>query len=48
MHLEDIQMEKKDVLHVNYVKLSVQPKLLQSSQQQEMMVVEKLRDMILI
>ena len=48
MHLEDIQMERKDVLPVNCVKLSAQPKLLQSSQQPEMMVVEKLRDMILI
>jgi len=47
MHLEDIQMVRKDVLHVNCVKLSVQPKLLQSSQRPEMMVVEKLRDMIL-
>ena len=31
MHLEDIPMEKKDVLHVSYVKLCVQHKQLQSS-----------------
>jgi hypothetical protein len=46
--LEDIQMEKKDVLLVNYVKLFVLLKQLQLSQLQEKMEVEKQLDMILI
>ena len=48
MHLEDIQMEKKDVLHVNYVKLFVLLKLSQLNLPKEKMEAEKLLDMILI
>ena len=48
MHLEDIQVEKRDVLHVNYVKRFVLRKLLQSKLSQERMEVEELLDMTLI
>ena len=46
--LEDILMEKKDVLLVNYVKQFVLHKQLQLSLQKGLMEVEKQLDMILI
>jgi hypothetical protein len=48
MHLEDIRMEKKDVLPVNYVKPFVLLKQLQLNLLQEKMVAERLLDTILI